>query len=411
MIYRAFIALLPSLSLGDMCQDFCVQTKGESGCSRGSYCNNGYDCHSMFWTSLFKTGICIPGGRDSSCTTHHPVLCTEASAATSSSSAVFNSHFDFDPNHVLPGEYRPFLSLKYLNRSSTDTFVALLDTKSEHSIIPLFVVRGTSSAEAALYTQQYGDFNFMSNQYFYLESRTLSLDGTNSTDVYQVIPERMQLHASISRGTYTFESDAVLILYPPPHGFVIGAARNSAFARSVDIFAYTRDGLVIGQEAVDVCEAVSPAQWVPLVNPNIWSFMGELIFGSVEGRSIEFVIDTGAPRGFGVTEAIMNSVRARLVAQGAVVEGIPPTYFTNCDNVNLISFPSIEYIFEAHIFEIRPSDYIKFTGGGRCRMDLFTVEQSDDNTVVHLGPATLSSFDVVFDNSANRVAFCNTTPN
>jgi hypothetical protein len=71
------LSTLASYSRGDMCQDFCVQQLGRAGCSKGSWCKNQRDCHSIFWTSADKTAICVFTG-SADCKNTHPVLCSEA---------------------------------------------------------------------------------------------------------------------------------------------------------------------------------------------------------------------------------------------------------------------------------------------------------------------------------------------
>lgn len=65
------------IAQGDMCQDFCLKELGRTGCSKGSWCKNNYDCQSLFFTSADRTSICVFTG-SGSCTNTFPVLCSDA---------------------------------------------------------------------------------------------------------------------------------------------------------------------------------------------------------------------------------------------------------------------------------------------------------------------------------------------
>jgi hypothetical protein len=61
-----------------MCEEFCVQELSFADCHKGSWCKNGYDCHSLFWTGVENPRICVFGGVDATCGYANPVLCTES---------------------------------------------------------------------------------------------------------------------------------------------------------------------------------------------------------------------------------------------------------------------------------------------------------------------------------------------
>jgi hypothetical protein len=62
---------------GDACDDFCIAQLSRPVCSKGSWCKNNRDCHSLFWTGSDRSSICVFKG-DSSCQNKFPVLCHEA---------------------------------------------------------------------------------------------------------------------------------------------------------------------------------------------------------------------------------------------------------------------------------------------------------------------------------------------
>ena len=74
----SIIVLWASPVMSDMCQDLCVRDLGRSGCPKGSWCKNGNDCQSLFWTTADRTNVCVYIGSSGTCLNRYPVLCHEA---------------------------------------------------------------------------------------------------------------------------------------------------------------------------------------------------------------------------------------------------------------------------------------------------------------------------------------------
>ena len=80
MKWSIILLLLASPVISDMCQDLCVRDLGRFGCPKGSWCKNGNDCQSLFWTTADRTNVCVYIGSSGTCLNRYPVLCHEATA-------------------------------------------------------------------------------------------------------------------------------------------------------------------------------------------------------------------------------------------------------------------------------------------------------------------------------------------
>jgi hypothetical protein len=68
---------LTSFVGADECQEFCVRSLSDIGCTRGSYCKSNGFCHSLQWTNESRVDICV-FGESLDCNDVYPVSCSEA---------------------------------------------------------------------------------------------------------------------------------------------------------------------------------------------------------------------------------------------------------------------------------------------------------------------------------------------
>ena len=137
---RLLIVLyLVAIVKGDMCEEFCLQELGEAICHRGSWCKNGYDCHSLFWTGVESPRICVFGDVDETCQDENPVLCTEAAVffRTTDANSFSTDHMGADMGDSFTGDEGDFTGLiSELGVSSSPTGLPFpsLSTTTEGAI-------------------------------------------------------------------------------------------------------------------------------------------------------------------------------------------------------------------------------------------------------------------------------------
>jgi hypothetical protein len=404
-----------------MCEDLCLDMLGQSGCPNGSWCQNGFSCHSLFWTSASRTTVCLYAG-ESDCQDTIPVLCSEAAERLE----LQTPHPSLGTIDIINGrrvnaDHRPYVRVEYMIQGEGMAFAALFDTATSQSLVPLVGELTVSSVYASAFDtpcfdplssiqvrpartrQRYIDQNRAPVVH---DSVPMNL-GNNITETCRVIRERARLHSSFS-STFTFDTNVVLTSGRQPYHFLLGAGKDSEFARAAGVFAYSIDRLVIGEDAESICNQGPPIVWVPLFDVHDWVILGSMAFSDnpSHSRRINYVVDTAADRGYVVSSVMKNSIISMLVEQGAQVEASQTT-LTNCTRDMIQSLPSLAYTLGSDgtadfRFSVSPQTYAEQRPDSVCELNLV----EDDSTVVSLGRSMLQAFTTVFDNNNNRIGFC-----
>jgi hypothetical protein len=401
--------LLPLAVLGDMCADFCRQKLGH--CEIGSYCKTNRYCHSLFWTN--ETNICLFTG-EPDCQDHNPVSCEDAANHLLSLSPLPVDIIDILPTRRNPHDSRPYVRIEYRTQSSGLAFLALLDTSSSYSLVPVagelglymvfasmldspsFDQVGNLAVRPARNQQRYIDGN---RAQVVNEGLTMNVE-SDQLESCRVIRESARLH-SVLNSTFSFNIDIVLTRVSQPYHFLLGASRDSDFARAAGVFGIARNQLVIGpgvREYIlgNFCTR-SRFRWIP-------SEAEDWIINGTNGANVpvRILIDTGEQRdGYSVTREVFTNINETLVAHGAVWES--SENYSSCSRSILLSLPSIEYGIQNSVFTIHPEEYLEFEPSNSvCRLRLFT----DDSSIVSFGPTVMTSLAIVLDNINSRIGLC-----
>jgi len=425
----AFILLLFfRVSLGDMCEDICLIMFGNSGCPNGSWCQNSYSCHSLFWTSASRTSVCVfTGGAE--CQDTIPVLCLEAQEFVAADRETslrtpipMISPIDIIYGHRVNADHRPYVRVEYLIQGQGMAFAALFDTATSQSLVPLVDDSPVSTYDRPCFEplpdipvrpartwERYIDHNYAPVVH---ESFPMNL-GSDLTETCRVIRERARLHTALN-STFTFDTNVVLTSSRQPFHFLLGAGKDSDFARAAGLFAYTRNLILIGEAAVFICNnQYFPPVWIPLLDAHEWIIAGSMGFSNDHSHfhHVNYIVDTAAEDGYMVSSRMKNSIVSMLIEQGA--QAVTQSLFTNCTLEMVQSLPILEYTYGRRngyggglYFHdsVIPLIYTELRGDNTCLLSLV----EDDSSAVSLGHAMLRAFATLFDNNNNRIGFCST---
>ena len=374
---RFFVAL--QIVLGDMCEEFCFTQLGPSGCPKGSWCKNNYDCHGLFWTGPDRRGVCVLDGIRP-CTDTYPVLCNEAvarltqptSTTTTTTTTTTRSprtqtgsqdlsFIDLIFPLLAPLVCNPYVRINFLHEGRNLGYWAVFDSAAQSSYAMLEPPVQSGRLPLSLEPRfcplfgSHADYPISrpanASEAYSLRSRSSRDILTNpGTLAFGIVLRRFNHSGTIderarifSGGGQSFEFDLRnMYLVPPPgdgYRVLLGSAYDSDFARAAGTFAlipgsYILNGyrMAVGRGAADFvqqfCANGTPIIWYYLSCRRSWSTIGtmELVssadtifsphYTNIQ-QTVELLIDTGALRYWYATSEMVDRVRAILRAHGA----------------------------------------------------------------------------------------------
>lgn len=411
------LTLLVSSSLGDICEDFCFSQLGEADCQQGSWCKNGHACHALFWTSEERVAICV-FTETGDCADAIPVLCEEVRSRPSTQSAPV---IDFIRTRRAIADDRPFVRVEYEIQGRGMAFVALFDTSTDRSLVPITGQLSMAAAYASAMDPPAFDASdslrvrpCRTHQRYIDSNRALLINAGLEfdfegmiTESCRVVRERATLH-SVLGSTYSFDIDVALTLGPQPFHFMLAAGKGSDFTRAAGVFAMSGSQLIVGDAAAEyasrsLCEN-SLIQWSTSESDR-WTLPGSVTSGAMSRVPVQYVINTRAKSGFSVPLDIFDFVVNSLVARGAeaVTVGSEMT-FNQCDP-DFSQLPIIRYSLGSPPIlqlSVDPRTYLQIGEGSTCKLELYT----EDDNITTLGANLLSMIVAVLDGPRNRVGLC-----
>ena len=456
--FLVFVAIC-DIALADMCEDLCLSPMNPSGCPKGSWCKNNYDCHGLFWTSADRLSVCVLDG-PAPCTDRFPVLCNEAEAAMRLGTVPTPpvGHDDqeqqlsfLDLHFALPSEYNsnPFVRVSYVFEGRNLGYWALFDSAAWESYVMLEPLL-TSTGERLRFTEPSNEGSndnepiwrrAAPQEGYFLRSgsATPTNPGTLTFGIIGrefthsgTISERIRLFTG--NQTFEFDDDHLTLVPPPGDGYraLLGTSYNSAFARSAGSFAlvpgltnFNKYRMVVGRGASEFveqfCASETPLTWYPLSCPHTWSIVGTMTLSGNHPsvpvdirRGVELYFDTGAGKFLFVTPEILNRVREILLSLGAerlLTSDSAREYYRNCSSSITQFLPTVSirlngggsYVNE---FLFMPSDYIEaYDRHSECELHLRNGEVDRPNKIL-VSNQIISAGVSVFDHDNARFGFC-----
>ena len=422
MILR-FLPILAGSVIADYCQDICKQQIGPEACSGGTWCEEGFKCHGLFWTSPAHTSMCYFTGSDEDCPTELPVICTLKPMV---------------PLHRTPTNPSPHVRAKFIGHpglSPNSTFELPLSTGSGYTRVPLQNVSSSTIGYEDRISE--GDRVGSSWQIKY------GCAYEKSVEVLHTVRERIQLLNGDLEGTRELSSHMTPLHLTDPVEWcatMYGANRDSALAQEMGIFTFVPsqvagdDGsagwLVIGERNETVldsfCARGTGVVWVPTTVEGShlhWVVGGTL---SIEGgRSDDhqavpdyWLLDTGSFSST-VSWEVYNSTVAAIRAMGCPIEyNVDPdigAVVHNCTDENMSRYPTLVYSLGAGVssppftVRIEPADYLtRRSETGECWLELepSSLDLRAGRRVRILGMDFLTKVVTTFDREGDRIGFC-----
>jgi hypothetical protein len=274
----------------DECSDFCVQQLGSAACSRGSWCKNNRDCHSLFWTTTERSRICVFPSLDGNCKNEFLVLCSEARERTQSGittsvplgrSATPGTNGKTSTTTTTPGingetsttttttpvelkmnakaviqlgyhsslpDERPRVNVKFVGSNQDQVFSLLFDTGSE----PSHIVRANAKKPASLGADAYNvplcvpvkGQGYIDKEFPGIGAGNRALwyghdDCKRNVPVIRKVQDVIRLEGETDSFTFGIRIRLTSKMDTPFGGVgLLGAAATSDFAQHAGVFAY-----------------------------------------------------------------------------------------------------------------------------------------------------------------------------
>ena len=424
MILR-FLPILAGSVIADYCQDICKQQIGPEACSGGTWCEEGFNCHGLYWTSPAHTSMCYSTGSDDDCPTELPVICTLKPMV---------------PLHRTPTDRSPHVRAKFIGHpglSPNTTFDLILCTGTGYTRVPL----QNASSSITGYEDRIpeGDRVGSSWQIKY------GCAYDKSVEVHYTVRERIQLLGGYLEGAKELASHMTpLQLTDPVYSYlgenIYGGNRDSALAQETGIFTFVPSQvagnevsvgwLVIGERNETVldsfCARGTGVVWVPTTVEGShlhWVVGGTLSIEdgiSDDHRAMPdyWVLDTGT-HSSSVCWEVYNSTVAAIRAMGSPIEyNVNPDIAAvvhNCTDENMSRYPTLVFSLGAGVssspFTVRmqPADYlIRRPETGECWLYLQPshIDLRAGRRVRILGINFLTKIVTTFDREGDRIGFC-----
>ena len=424
MILR-FLPILAGSVIADYCQDICKQQIGPEACSGGTWCEEGFNCHGLYWTSPAHTSMCYSTGSDDDCPTELPVICTLKPMV---------------PLHRTRTDPSPHVRAKFIGHpglSPNTTFELLFDTGSCPTRVPL---QNVSSATIG-YEDRLPEGAHVRSSWRIPYGCAYQA----SVRVIHTVRERMQLLNGDFDGTEELASHLTdLCLTDPVDSYlgenIYGGNRDSALAQEMGIFTLVPSQvagnagpvgwLVIGERNETVldsfCARGTSVVWVPTTvegSHSHWVVGGNV---SIEGAisddrqpiSDYWLLDTGFHPSH-VCWEVYNSTVAAIRATGSLLDDYVssdiPVNVHNCTDENWSRYPTLIFSLGDGVssspFTVRmkPADYLaRRSGTERCWLYLQPafIDLELGRRVRLLGIDFLTKVVTTFDLDGDRVGFC-----
>ena len=398
-----------------MCNDLCLRQLGDR-CLGGSWCENGYACHALFWASPERSRIYM-NSAVTDYTDHLPVLCQEALQFV-----LPPSEIDIiSTRRLIPEDTRPYVRIEYLEQSLGVAFVALLDTGSTYSLVPLLGELNFASAHAAAFDSNSFDPSplitvrpartrqrYIDRGLAPLVHESLEMNfGGDHTEACRIIRESARLH-SLLNSTFSFDLDIVLTRDSQPYHFLLAAGKDSDFVRSAQQFAITSDRLVVGNvdAFTNVC-GNSTVFWSQS-EPNDWIIRGYI--SAISSHPVRLVVDTGASLDrVEVDRNVYQEINNRIIDLGGIAEGRRAGRYSNCTSDFPNRVPTISYRLgespESPSIQILPTTYLSVSNNNSsCELILDVA----DDLIITISSKMLRerSLTTLFDHANDRLGFC-----